>query len=522
MKKILTIIVLTAALLGVASCGSKDSGVYPFQEPTKYITVKLTNSDKWSLIDVESGEIVAKDAFTSDASAVHEGMLYVYDDSTARYNYYSVENQSKPVNAKPYCSATSFNGGYAIACLPGDELQVIDKNCNTVAKLPASINSASLFLNGRAIVRDDVERFGFIDTKGDTVIATRLGLANAFLFDEVALVSLNEVGDTTMDASSLAVIDKAGKTLFEFDAKKYQPLARYYVDGALGVLKNDSVVYLDKTGKEVKAPHEIPAKIKEVNYRNVTAAGDDKYLAVKGDRMGLIDKNNNTLIKFDYNFIYNITPDRYVVSKDSVMMLVDDNGKQVGKAQFVEFKPCNSIDEIAGRGYINTGKAAAVIMQLFSKDGVLMAHKGSTLMDVNQFVGPNPDGYVGASDVSKMLPPVLLTCHFDRPIATLKSVAATDTTAAGLTAAQFDYAAVVRGLTLQYPVRECAPGTEEDILEKISLNMGKWGFGMNDDGTFRSDNGNVVVMGHDKGVFQLNYYFDTSNVKPLPRVSRSY
>ena len=57
-------------------------------------------------------------------------------------------------------------------------------------------------------------------------------------------------------------------------------------------------------------------------------------------------------------------------------------------------------------------------------------------------------------------------------------------------------------------------------MQIISQQMGKRGFGINDDGTFTSDAGCVVVMGYEKGIFLLNYYFDTSNVKPLQRVSR--
>ncbi|MBR5030156.1 MAG: WG repeat-containing protein [Muribaculaceae bacterium] len=526
MKKFFIFTLIMTVVMGVTSCGSKDNGVYPFKESTKYLTVKLEKSDKWSIINVENGEIVAKDVFTGEPSAVHEDMLYVFDDSTARFNYYSVDDCSKPVNEKPYSSATSFNGGYALACLPGEDIQVIDKSCNTVAKLPASINSASLFLNDRAIIRDDLDRFGFIDTKGDTVIAPSMGQVNSFLFEDATLVSMSEVGDTAA-LSSLAVIDKNGKKLYDFDSKNYEPLARYFVNGALGVLKNDTIVYLNKSGKEVAAPREVPTKIKDMNYRSVTYAGNDRYMVVKGDRMGLVDKDNKELIKADYDMVYNITPERYVVSKDSVMTIVDDNGKQVGKARFTDFKPCNNFEEAAGRGYINPSKAAAVIMQLFGKDGTLLAHKGATLMDMNQIVGPNPDNYVGMSDIDRLLPPVMLSYHFDRPVAKVMATpaAVNDSTsatggAAGLNASQFDYNAVIKSVTILYPVKECNPGTEEEILQIISQNMGRWGFGMRDDGTFRTDDGNVVVMGYEKGVFMLNYYFDTSKVEPLPRESR--
>ena len=524
MKKFFYICSFFVAVVALCSCGNKDNGIYPFKEETKYLTVKLQGSDKWSIINIENGDIVAKNAISGMPSAVHEDMFYVYDNETARINYYNVENCTKPVNSKPYCSATSFNGGYAIACLPGEDLQVIDKNCQTVKKLPPSINSASIFLNDLAIVKDDRGLCGFIDTKGDTVIGPNLGFANAFLFDDATLVSESQVADTTA-VSSLVAINKKGDKLFDFDSEKYMPINRYFINGTLKVMitKDKKVVYLDKKGKETTDTLALPKKITDANYRDVKHVGNDRYMVIKGDRMGLVDKNNDTLINTKYDGIVNITPNRFIVAQDSVMMIVDEKGKQVGNAKFVDFIDSNNFEEAAGRGYVNTGKVAAIILQFFDKDAVFNARKGATLMEINQVVGGNPENYVGATDLTGPLPPLIITYHFDREIASLKAGAASDSisAAASQSSAQFNYNALVKGATLQYPVRECAPGTEEEILQIITQQMGKKGFGMNDDGSFTSDDGCAVVMGYEKGVFLMNYYFNAADVKPLQRVSRT-
>ena len=527
MKKIFYICTFFVALVALCACGNKDNGIYPFQEETKYLIVRLQGSDKWSIINIENGDIVAKNAINGMPSAVHEDMFYVYDNESARINYYNVNDCSKPVNSKPYCSATSFNGGYAIACLPGEDLQVIDKNCETVKKLPPSINSASLFLNGLAIVKDDTGLSGFIDTKGDTVIGPHLGLANAFLFDDAALVSESQVADTTA-VSSLVVINKKGEKLFDFDSNKYMPINRYFINGTLKVMlaKEEKMVYLDKKGNETTDTLALPKKITDANYRDVKHVGNDRYMVIKGDRMGLVDKNNDTLINTKYDGIVNITPNRFIVAQDSVMMIIDEKGKQVGKAKFVDFIDSNNFEEAAGRGYVNTGKVAATILQLFDKDAVFNARKGATLMEINQVVGVNPENYVGATELSGPLPPLIITYHFDREIASHKAGApnANDSIPTGTatqSSAQFNYNALVKGVTMQYPVRECAPGTEEEILQIVTQQMGKKGFGIKDDGTFISDDGCAVAMGYEKGVFLMNYYFDASNVKPLQRVSRT-
>ena len=53
------ILSLLAALLGLTvACTSSDQG-YPTS--THYLPVQLQGSDKWSILDVESGEVVARD-----------------------------------------------------------------------------------------------------------------------------------------------------------------------------------------------------------------------------------------------------------------------------------------------------------------------------------------------------------------------------------------------------------------------------------------------------------------------------
>ena len=54
----------------------------------------------------------------------------------------------------------------------------------------------------------------------------------------------------------------------------------------------------------------------------------------------------------------------------------------------------------------------------------------------------------------------------------------------------------------------------------MSNAMGSKGFNLNPDGSFTSDAGTKVVMGYEKGVFELNYYFNAADAQPLPRVSR--
>ena len=138
--------------------------------------------------------------------------------------------------------------------------------------------------------------------------------------------------------------------------------------------------------------------------------------------------------------------------------------------------------------------------------------------------------------VDRPMPPLFCSYFFDTEIANLTGstpaaadstgakVAPTDSTSIASTAgphAEFNYNAKLRGVALNFLVLECAPGTEEKLCELITRAMGTKGFNLNPDGTFTSDAGTAVVMGYDKGVFKLNYYFNPEELKPLPRNSRS-
>ena len=225
MKKYNIITLIVVALVTLTGCNKKDNS---YLEDTKYLSVRLQGSDKWSILDIETGNVIARDAFKNTPSAITDDMFFVYNDN-GRIDYYNVADCKKPVNKEPYGSATSFSGGHAVVSKPGKPLEVIDKQCNTVAELSPSVLNAAMFRNGRSLIHTDLDRYGYIDTHGDTVMAPNLGFAKSFMADDVALVSFNTAGDTT---ATLSVIDLAGKKLCDIDTKVYQILTPYYRMGS--------------------------------------------------------------------------------------------------------------------------------------------------------------------------------------------------------------------------------------------------------------------------------------------------
>ncbi|MBQ9586085.1 MAG: WG repeat-containing protein [Muribaculaceae bacterium] len=535
MKKSLIMIAVVMLAL-VASC-NKEKGLYP--QENKYLPVVLQGSTKWSIINVETGELVVKDAFVNSPSPVVDDMFWVYNDKN-RVDIYNIADCKKPVNKEAYGSATCFGDGHAIVSKPGEPLQVIDKQCNTVAKLSPSFRSATMFNNGRALINTDLERFGFIDVKGDTVIKPNLTWANAFVEDNVTLVSFSEINDSSR---VITIIDKNGKKLYDLDTEKYQPLIPNYKMGVLPVInKKDSMVFLDRHGKETANPLEAPKKVKNANYRDIRTVGEGRFIAIKGDRMGVVDKENNVLIPFNYQMLLNLSPTRFIAGKDSVLMLIDEKGKQVGKHKFANVQAF-SPESQAVRGYIDVEITAATLLSFIEEDMAAGAKTGSTLMDLNQLVGVNPEQYIGLKQITRPIPPLIYSYIFDSEIAspggattkpdsikapTLAPNLPTkpgDSTAMAMastaSSAHFNYSAKLNQVQFNFPVLECAPGTEERMCELMTRAMGSKGFKLNPDGTFVSDNGTGVAMGYEEGVFRLFYYFDATQLKPLPRKSRT-
>ena len=122
--------VAAVVVLLLAACGGNEA---TYQYETRYLPVQLMGSEKWSILDVISGELVAKDAFVQAPSPVVDGMFYVKNDEGS-YDYYDVAAPTTPV-AGHFGSVTAFSDdGVAVCSRVGGPLTVIDRKGNVVAR----------------------------------------------------------------------------------------------------------------------------------------------------------------------------------------------------------------------------------------------------------------------------------------------------------------------------------------------------------------------------------------------------
>jgi len=503
--KILSRIALTAiTTLLMIACGSQET---TYQYKTQYLPVQLVGSEKWSILDVNSGEVIAKDAFDNPPSPVVAGMFYVMN-SEGSFDYYDVSAPTQAV-AGHFGSVTSFSEeGVAVCSKVGAPLCVIDRKGAIVKQLPNEISQCSMFARGMAAFQNDNGSWGYINTSGDTIVPATFGSANLFLYTDYALViPESQANDSVL---SFSVIDKSGRVMFTASGDEYQPLQPYYINGVLPVVKNDSLVCLDKDGKEVANPIDDKSKVEKGGYDDFSRTPSGDYIVIKNKKTGMVDKGNKQLIPIEHDNLIDINGERLIAVNGDACHIVDRTGKAVGN---VKFRNAHVSEDspYATRGFIDTDLAAASMMMMFDETSCCGADAQTTLMDMNGMVSTDARMYAGSNTLILPQGPYIIQYVFDREVASLSSDS---------TAASFNYDARVKCVIASLNVKHCPANTEPSIVNKVESRLGTKGFVLARDGIFCSDYLTALTLGYEKGTIQLKYYMHFNESVPQVKNKR--
>lgn len=509
MKKILNCLLLAmTALACLTSCSDNDG--YPIK--VKYLAVQLEGSTRWSILNVDNGEVVARDAWDSIPIGVSDDLVGVHR-ADGLIDFYKVTDTAHPVNAHPLGSATCYNGGRAMASRPGGSLMIVDDEGEPLVTLEASIKRAGAFVHGRSLLTKASGKHIYIKENGDTLPTGDLDFAAPFTFDEAALI----VRDASVSTPTITAIDIDGKELFSVSSKDYrmtmQPL---FAGGAVPLVKadKDTVVYLNKEGKEVPNPYEVPQVVKDgaYDYYRHTLGGFN--VVFSGPRGGVVDGKGNIVIPVKFDDVVDIAPRRFLVREDGVYRLVNEKGENVGDAKFTAFVlPDTQLD--ARRGFIDEALAAGTVMMFFDENMAGGVRRGGTLMDLNAHLGTNAARYVGQNSLEERTEDLIMTYHFNNEIAS--APVAGDS----LLLPQFNYDARVMAVSMAIDVHQCAATTEPELEQLVSGRLGHNGFVFDADGIYKSDAGTAVALGYNKGQFIIYYYMDAAFAQPLPHNKRN-
>ncbi len=491
------------ALLVVACIGDKAT----YQYKTQYLPIQLVGSEKWSILDINSGEVVAKDAFTNAPSPIVDGMFYVMNDEGS-YDYYDVSAPTQPV-AGHFGSVTSFSDdGVAVASRIGGALTVINRKGEIVKELPKDVAQCSMFARGMAAFQNDNGSWGFINVSGDTIVPANYQSANLFLYDDYALVvDANQASDSVV---SFSVIDKGGKVMFSASSNEYQPVQPYFINGVLPVVKGDTIVCLNKEGKEVANPIDDKQVVEKAGYADFSRTPSGNFIVVKGKKTGMVDKNNNVLVPIEHDNLIDINGERLIAIDGDTYHIIDRTGKAVGNIKF-DNAHVSEDNPFASRGFIDTDLAAAAMMMMFDETSCCGANASTTLMDMNSMVGTDALPYAGNNTLIVPQGPYVIQYVFDREIATAS---------ADSTSAEFNYDSRVKCVVMSINVNHCPTNTEEAIVKKIENRLGTKGFVLARDGIFCSDYLTAFTLGHEKGVVSGIYYMRFNESVPQKKIKR--
>lgn len=503
--KILSRIALAAvAALLLTACGGSDS---TYQYKTQYLPVQLVGSEKWSILDVNSGELVAKDAFDNAPSPIVAGMFYMMNDE-GTYDYYDISAPTQPV-AGHFGSVTAFSDdGVAVCSRVGGALCVIDRKGQVIKELPKEVSQCSMFARGMAAVQNDNGLWGYINMNGDTIVPAEYNSVNMYLYDDYALVvDKNQPNDSAINFS---IIDKSGKVMFTGSTLEYQPVQPYFINGVLPVVRGDSLVCLDHNGKEVANPIDDKDKVEAGGYTDFSRTPSGNYIVIKGKKTGMVDKNNNVLIPIEHDNLIDINGERLIAVDGDTFHIVDRNGQKVGNVTFANAHVSED-NPYATRGFIDTDLAAAAMMMMFDETKCCGADAKTTLMDMNGMVSTDANVYAGSNTLVIPQGPYIIQYVFDREVASAN---------ADSTAASFNYDAHVKCVIISLNVKHCPANTEESVVKKVESRLGTKGFVFARDGIFCSDYLTALTMGYDKGVINLFYNMHFNESVPQPRNKR--
>ena len=505
MKYLSRFAVAAVVALLMTACGGSDSA---YQYKTQYLPVQLVGSEKWSILDVNSGEVIAKDAFVQAPSPIVAGMFYVMNDDGS-YDYYDVNAPTTPVTGH-FGSVTSFSDdGVAVCSRVGGSLCVIDRKGQVVKELPKDVSQCSMFSRGMAAFQNDNGSWGYINTSGDTIVPANYSSANLFLYNDYALViDESQANDSIV---SFTIIDKGGKVMFTASSAEYQPVQPYYINGVLPVVKGDSLVCLNPEGKEVANPIDDSEKIEKSGYDDYSRTPSGDYIVIKGKKTGMVDKNNKILIPIEHDNRIDINGERFIAVNGDTYHIIDRNGKDVGSAKFSNAHVSED-NPYATRGFIDANLAAASIMMFFDETSACGANANTTLMDMNSVLSTDARMYAGSNTLVMPQGPYIIQYAFDRDVASAN---------ADSTSASFNYDAKVNRVIISMNVNHCPANTEPAIVNKVESRLGTKGFVFARDGIFCSDYLTALTMGYDKGVINLIYYMHFNESVPQAKNKRS-
>ena len=386
-------LMVSSLLVSCDSIGSQKD-----EKKVDYLVVQIDEDDCWSIIDAEGKVIVDREYDKDDKlSTIFDGGIY-WVLSNDKYRLYSIDSPKKSLTDKEYDKVTEISEGRAFESIDGQPIIKIDEMGNHLKTLSKDVAWVFHLCDGMAPYQNQEGLWGYLNKSGDVAIPAAYKDLTLFSCGVSWVIS----GD---DKKTVTLIDKKGNAIKTWNKDKYRPYDMAS-EGKWGMIadkesENPSAVYLDLKGNEVIGKikgYEYPdpfyygyAVISGYNddldyavindkgekvirggkYKDIDNMGNGTFIVQKGDKYGVVDAEDNTLVKFDYDEIVNCRlGDNYIMKSGNYYVLVTPKGEEIKKTEFRNFTFMN----LSCAEYIDLQTVVEIFTQNISTKGLALSN----------------------------------------------------------------------------------------------------------------------------------------------------
>ena len=376
----------------------------------KYLAVQKEKDSHWSIID-KNGETVVKDEYAPEnliSRISDDGYYWVQSDG--KIMLYSLNSPKRPISSREFDAVQDFTGDRTFAIeKTGNQIELINKQGETVKVLPQHIAIVYPYSNGMAQYKDANGKWGYLDKDGNVKITAQYYSTENFS-EGYAIVKKERKGD-------LYIISTNGDVKATVKENKYI-INSIFQEGMIGCDRksDESLVFLNTKGEETiniskkingfsSGFYKGKAVVTDLSdgfktglidkkgefvirlskYTGLHYTGDGYYIAEKEDKYGIIDANDNEITDFKYDGAFSfMLGNNFVMHDGTSAFLVDKEGNEVHGSDFVTLSLADFTTPLY---YYDLKSIAAKVGNLYTPKGYEPLKGQTSIPSIAKFFG---------------------------------------------------------------------------------------------------------------------------------------
>lgn len=284
MKSFLKMVPLMIAALVLTACkGGKEYEV-------TYFAFQAEQDGDWGMMDTNGNVLFAEEFENGPGPAIND-RFYLYDSDEEAWCIYAAEKRPRKIGQ--YKDVGCFTIGLCPVVDSDGFMRYIDKEGNTAFEMKKvgskKVTTAYAFYNGRALIKLENDKYGYIDQTGKVVIPCKY--INAWSFNDGVALVYNDEEDA--DNGRWSIIDTEGNVLFTKKFREMTPETYKFSDGFMIVSTNGKLGVLNKEGQTV-------CKVKGTSANDIYN-GRFVFYDSNSEKYGLASVDGNVLIRARYS-----------------------------------------------------------------------------------------------------------------------------------------------------------------------------------------------------------------------------